>query len=400
MKILILNSGSSTIKFKLFEKNKKGLTELKKGLLENIKNHEDGLKMMNDTLMKSGHIKNKIELKCVGHRVVHGGEAYRSFQKIDTKVIQTIKKLASLAPLHNPSNLKGILACQKMFPHATQWAFFDTAFHQTLPEKAWIYALPEIWHAKYGIRKYGFHGTSHEYIAQKAIQYLLEKKLPHKKLISCHIGNGVSITAIHNGKSIDTSMGFTPLEGVPMGTRSGSIDPAIPLIMQRLLQSTPQKIENILNTKSGLLALSGLDSDMRVIYKKSQEQKNIFNQKNSKKTSPRNEAIEIKKAKKAIEIFCYKITQQIGAYIASLNGLDAIIFTAGIGENAWYIRKNIMSSFSYMDIKINFTKNKKNSIDISHEKSKTKILVIPTDEELAMAQKICYNIKMPLVTTH
>ncbi|MBI2464503.1 acetate/propionate family kinase, partial [Candidatus Peregrinibacteria bacterium] len=299
MKILILNSGSSTIKFKLFEKNEKGFCELKKGLLENIKNHEDGLKIMNAELIKSGHIKNINELKHVGHRVVHGGETGCSFQKINAKIIQTIKKLASLAPLHNPANLKGILACQKMFPRAIQWAFFDTAFHQTLPEKAYRYAVPENWYTKYGIRKYGFHGTSHEFVAKKAIQYLRGKKLPYKKLISCHIGNGVSITAIHNGKSIDTSMGFTPLEGVPMGTRSGSIDPAVPLIMQRLLQSTSQNIENILNTKSGLFALSELESDMRVIYKISQGKKFFSKKKNFKKISSKNEII--KKAKKTIE---------------------------------------------------------------------------------------------------
>jgi len=346
MKILVINCGSSSIKYKLFKIKEKFKEEvIDKGIIEHIgekgcfiKDHYTGLKM----------ILKKIETPdAVGHRVVHGGEEFKKPVIIDEKVIRTIKKCCRFAPLHNPANLAGILAIKKLLPKINQIAVFDTAFHQTLAPYAYIYGLPYLYYRRYGIRRYGFHGTSHAYVAEEASRKL---KIPLNKLkmVTCHLGNGCSITAIKYGKSIDTSMGFTPLEGLIMGTRCGDIDPAlVTYIMQKEKLSISQ-IEEILNKESGLKGISGISNDMRVLWKKAKE-KNL-------------------RAKLAIEIFVYRIKKYISAYIGILGGVDAVIFTAGIGQNQKEIVEMICKNL------------------FSHLKQKPKVLIIPTDEELMIAR--------------
>ena len=355
MKILTINVGSSSVKYALFE-NKKRIT---KGLVEKIgiskiKTHEQALKIILKKLTK--RISSLKEIKVVAHRIVHGGN-YKSSVVITPNVIEKLKNLQSLAPLHEPFEIKGVLLCKKLIG-AKQIAVFDTSFFTTLPEKAKTYALPHKLNKKYGIKRYGFHGTSHNYVAQEAAKLLKKRKL---KLITCHLGNGCSITATKYGKAIDTSMGFTPLEGLVMGSRSGDIDPGIVTFLAKKEKLSLAQVENLLNKKSGLKGLSNF-RDMRDILKS------------------RN-----KLAKLAFEIFCYRAAKYIGAYITSLNGADAIIFTAGIGENAPKVRERIISYFTYLNIKINKAKNNKNAKIISS--SKTKVLVIPTDEELMMAKE-------------
>ncbi len=385
MKILVINSGSSSLKFQLVKIDTK-FQLLAKGIIDGIKlksckfsfksekknigtkvkikNHEEALKLTLETLINSETIKNYKEIKAVGHRVVHGGEKYTNPTKIDKSVIKEIKKLSKLAPLHNPANLDGITACKKLLGKTPQVAVFDTAFHQTMPEKAYYYPLPEKFYKKDQIRRYGFHGTSHKYVVVEA-RKLFKKKKP--KIISCHLGNGASITATLNGESIDTSMGFTPLEGIPMGTRSGSIDPAIALYLQRKKKLTPEKIDEILNKKSGLKALSQVSSDMRIIYEASLKN-NI-------------------KAIRAMDIYCYQIAKFIGAYTAALNGLDALIFTGGIGENAFYIRKSVCEYLGYLEVKVSKKENENNELIISTPKSKVKVFAVPTNEEKAIAME-------------
>jgi len=355
MKILTINVGSSSVKYALFE-NKKRIT---KGLIERIgiskiKTHEQALKIILKNLTK--HISSLKEINVVAHRIVHGGN-YKSSVVITPNVIEKLKNLQSLAPLHEPFEIKGILLCKKLIG-TKQIAVFDTSFFTTLPEKAKIYALPHKLNKKYNIKRYGFHGTSHNYVAQEAAKLLKKRKL---KLITCHLGNGCSITATKYGKAIDTSMGFTPLEGLVMGSRSGDIDPGIVTFLAKKEKLSLTQVEDILNKKSGLKGLSNF-RDMRDILKS------------------RN-----KLAKLAFEIFCYRAAKYMGAYITSLNGADAIIFTAGIGENAPKVRERIISYFTYLNIKINKAKNNKNAKIISS--SKTKVLVIPTDEELMMAKE-------------
>lgn len=355
MNILVINSGSSSIKFHVFTGNK----TLIKGKIDGIgpkKSHTEAMEEILKLLPKN--------IDRIGHRVVHGGNLHKP-TKITDQLIKILEKLSSLAPLHNPHNIEGIKAYRKIFPHVSQYAIFDTAFHQTLPEHAYRYALPREYEQKYGIRKYGFHGTSHEFVSQEAIHYLKKRKEPWQRIISCHIGNGVSITAIKNGKSIDTSMGFTPLEGVMMGTRCGSIDPSIPLTLQKILKKSPEAIYEILNNQSGLLAIAEKNSDMRNIYAKND-----------------------KKSEFAITMFCYQISKYIGASIAVLGGLDALIFTGGIGENAWYVREKICKTFEFLKLKLNSTKNRKNAWEIQTKSSSMSVLIIPTNEELAIAQKI------------
>jgi len=357
MKILTINVGSSSVKYALFE-NKKRIT---KGLVERIgiskiKTHEQALKIILKNLTK--HISSLKEIKAVAHRIVHGGK-YKSSVVITPTVIEKLKNLQSLAPLHEPFEIKGVLLCKKLVG-AKQIAVFDTSFFTTLPEKAKIYALPNKLNKKYNIKRYGFHGTSHNYVAQEAAK-LLKKRLNKLKLITCHLGNGCSITATKYGKAIDTSMGFTPLEGLVMGSRSGDIDPGIITFIAKKEKLSLTQVENLLNKKSGLKGLCNF-RDMRDILKS------------------RN-----KLAKLAFEIFCYRAAKYIGAYITSLNGADAIVFTAGIGENAPKVRERIISYFTYLNIKINKAKNNKNAKIISS--SKTKVLVIPTDEELMMAKE-------------
>jgi len=344
MKILVINSGSSSIKYKLFEMPKEKL--ISKGIIEHIgekgskiKDHYTGLKI----------ILSKIkEISAVGHRVVHGAENFKKPILINYSVIQKIKQCSTIAPLHNPANLAGILACKKLLPKVKQVAVFDTAFHQTIPKYAYIYGLPYKYYKKWGIRKYGFHGTSHEYVAQEAARKL-KKPIKGLKIITCHLGNGASITAIDKGKSIDTSMGFTPLEGLLMGTRCGDIDPALITYIMRKEKLKISQIDDILNKESGLKGVSGISNDMRILEEE------------AKKGNQR--------AKLAIDIFIYRIKKYIGAYLAILQGVDAIVFTAGIGENQKRIRKKICQGL------------------FSSLKKKPKILVIPTDEELMIARQ-------------
>lgn len=383
MKILVINSGSSSLKFQLltgktFNTKAKGIVDgigLKHckfifkskntniGQKVLIKNHQEALKLVFDNLIQSGVIKKYSEIDAVGHRVVHGGEKYTKPIKIDTKVLKEIAKLSSLAPLHNPANLEGIKGCKKILPKTPQVAVFDTSFHQTMPKKAYLYGLPHNLYKKHNIRRYGFHGTSHQYVIGETLKLLKKRKA---KIICCHLGNGSSITA-YNGKVLDTSMGFTPLEGVIMGTRSGSIDPAIVLYLQQKLKMEPAEVDNLLNNKSGLKGLSKISSDMRKIYEASLKKD--------------------KQAQLTIEILCYQIAKYLGAYTATLNGLESIVFTGGIGENAFYIREKACSYLQFLGLKLNSKKNKANEQQISDTKSKIKVFVIPTNEEVQIAKE-------------
>lgn len=371
MLILVINSGSSSIKYQLFDMRKDLL--LCKGVVERIgqrgcelshqisgkepflikaktKNHQVAIQIAMDALTSSEHgaIKSIQEIVAIGHRVVHGGEEFKESTLINERVIERIEHFSELAPLHNPPALLGIKACKKLLPNLPQVAVFDTAFHQTMPDYAYLYALPYELYQKYGIRRYGFHGTSHKYVAIQASK-ILNRPLEQLKLITCHLGNGCSITAIEHGKSIDTSMGFTPLEGLVMGTRSGDIDPAIVFYLMKKEKLSADKISDLLNKESGLLGMSGISNDMRDIFK----------------------AVESgdARAQTAIDVFVHRIKKYIGAYIAVMNGVDAIVFTAGIGENQPRIRQRVCRELSSL---IN--------------ESKSKVFVIPTNEELMIAQ--------------
>ncbi len=354
MKILVINCGSSSLKFSLLDSSK-SFTPIKKGLIDRVKNHKEAIK----TALKS--LEGE-EITAVGHRVVHGGEKYSQPTKITPAVIREIKKLGKLAPLHNPVNLEGILATKKLLPKIPQVAVFDTAFHQTMPQKAFLYALPQKLYKKNNIRRYGFHGTSHKYVVSETLKKLGTKKA---KIISCHLGNGSSITASINGKSIDTSMGLTPLEGVMMGTRCGNIDPSIPLHLQESLKMKPQKIYEMLNKHSGLKAISKISFDMRKIYEKS-----LKNNKSALFT---------------IEMLSYQIAKYCGSYAAALNGLDAITFTGGLGEKAFYVREQTCKYLGFMGLKLDKRKNSANKELISTPKSTIKVFVIPTNEEKQIA---------------
>lgn len=384
MYILVLNSGSSSLKFQIFKKQTGRLTPLITGLVEainlsnssitinhktekiSVKSHQEALQKSFSLLLKSGLIKNLKDISLIGHRVVHGGEKYRDSVRITSAVIKEIQSLCELAPLHNPPNLSGILSCQKLFPSARQIAVFDTAFHQSIPKKAFLYALPLELYTNHKIRRYGFHGINHQHVSQEATKILKKVRKPSARLISCHLGNGCSITAIKNGKSIETSMGFTPLEGLVMGTRSGDIDPALPHYLGKTLKKSPAEIELLLNKQSGLLGLTGLSSDMRVIHAA------------AKKKNPQ--------ALLALEIYAYRIVKYIASYIGLLGGVDAIIMTAGVGENAFYVRKAIFDYFrTYIDL--DPRKNRQNAQFINSPGSPTAILIIPANEELKIAQE-------------
>ena len=391
MNILVINCGSSSIKYQLINREKRKV--LAKGLLEKIgeinssqvhriggkvvkkqdevANYEEGLKSILALLLdkKRGVIKDASEISAVGHRVVHGGEDFFHSVLIDDEVIKTIKSYISLAPLHNPPNLAGIKAARSLLPDVPQVAVFDTAFHQTLPEKAFLYALPYQYYEKYKIRRYGFHGTSHRYIAERAAKFL-KKPLKELKIITCHLGNGCSITAIDKGKSIDTSMGFTPLEGLVMGTRCGDVDAAAVLFLMEKENFTTAQMDNLLNKQSGLLGISGISNDLREVQKwvvKGDQ-----------------------RAKLALEVFAYRIKKYIGAYSAVLGGLDALIFSAGIGENEANIRDKVCQGLEFLGVYLDKKKNRassKASRFISTESSPAKILVIPTNEEEMIAEE-------------
>jgi acetate kinase len=396
MNIFVVNSGSSSIKYQLFKMplekpvcsglveriglenstithkifSGKGEKIIKKTI--DLPGHEQGLKevalLLTDA--ETGVIKKPDEIEAVGHRVVHGGESFADTTIITKKVKEKIKKLFSLAPLHNPANYLGIEVAERIFTTAKQVAVFDTAFHQSLPPKAFTYAIPKSFYTEHHVRVYGFHGTSHKYVSGRAIEYL---NRPDARLITIHLGNGCSMAAIKNGKSVDTSMGFSPLSGLVMGTRSGDIDPSVIFHLVSQLGYDPEQVNTLLNKESGMLALSGF-SDMRDIGKSVQEG---------------NEDSE-----GALEIYAYRIKKYIGAYAAVLNGLDAIIFTAGVGENDVNTRQRICNDMQFLGIYLDREKNKMRSAaisEINRDDSPVKILVIPTNEELEIAQQ-CYEL--------
>jgi acetate kinase len=396
MKILVLNCGSSSIKFQLRDKERL----LCKGLIERIGEPQgaivvstDGQKLENKeslpnhaaaldhmihllTSPKLGVMKNLSEITAVGHRVVHGGEEYSDSALIDDKAIATIDKLSELAPLHNPPNLKGILACREVLPGVPQVAVFDTAFHQTMPPVAYTYPIPHELYEKHKIRRYGFHGTSHRYVHKRArIVAGLENK--PCKIITAHLGNGCSITAIKDGKVIDTSMGFTPLEGLVMGTRSGDIDPWLPLHL--LERGLPVKeVNNILQKKSGLLGLTnGKSNDMRFIL--------------DNYDNPSEPLVRL-----ALDVFCYRLKKYIGAYTAALGGLDVLVFTGGIGENAVLVRAKTCEGLESLGIELCPKRNQEGSRKealITTDQSRAKVFVIPTDEELVIAEETIRLVK-------
>lgn len=386
-KIIAINAGSSSLKFQLLHMpDEKVLT---KGIVERIgmdesiftievngekkkevrviPDHREAVAILLEKLTEYRIIHSIKEIEGIGHRVVHGGELFHDSVLITEEVIKGIEEVSDLAPLHNPANLIGIQAFQKVLPNVPAVAVFDTAFHQTMPEKSFLYSLPYEYYKKYGIRKYGFHGTSHKYVSERA-SILLNRPLEQLRLISCHLGNGASIAAIMGGKSIDTSMGFTPLAGVTMGTRSGNIDPAlIPYIMEKTNQSAQEVIE-VLNKNSGMLALSGFSSDLRDI----EEEADKGNE----------------RAILALEVFTSRIHKYIGSYAARMNGVDGIIFTAGIGENSPTIREKVLSGLEFMgvfwDQVLNKIKGKEAFLNYPH--SPVKVLVIPTNEEVMIAR--------------
>ena len=391
MKILVINSGSSSIKFQLISMGKQLV--LAKGLLErigikgsilnyyrgeqkmvvkhDIANHEEGINFIVKYLTDSetGVIKDKKEIFAVGHRVVHAGEKFNGTVPITEAVLNALKECIPLAPLHNPPNIVGIEACQKILPGIPMAGTFDTAFHQTMPEKAYIYPIPYECYRKSKIRRYGFHGTSHYYVAKQGAK-ALSKKLQDLKIITCHLGNGSSMTAIQNGISVDTTMGFTPLEGLVMGTRCGDIDPAIPLYLQRSEGMTFEQVDALLNRKSGLLGISEVSSDMRDINQKAAEGHH--------------------QSQLALEIFAYRIKKYVGAYIAAMNGVDLIIFTAGIGERGCLERQMILENMEYLGIIFDSQANQKAFGKfgiITTKKSKVCVMVIPTNEELEIAEQ-------------
>ena len=390
MKVLVINCGSSSLKYQLFDMEQE--TVMVKGLVEriglegaqlnhqpkgkekhvqmtDISDHKEAIELVIEALLSSEHgVLDKIEeIEAVGHRVAHGGDVFSASTLVDFQVKEEIRKLIELAPLHNPPNLLGIEAAEKLLPGAPQVAAFDTAFHQTIPSKAYMYSLPYELYEKYGIRKYGFHGTSHLYVGQRAAE-MIGMDFPELKIITCHLGNGASVTAIGNGQSQETSMGFTPLEGLTMGTRCGDLDPAIvPFIMEKENLGT-EEINQMLNKKSGVLGLSGVSSDFRDIEESAAQGND--------------------RAKLALDVFVQDVKKYIGAYIATLNGLDALVFTAGLGENSKEIRAAICQDMDYLGITIDPEKNnvRGKEADISTKDSSVKVLVVPTNEELVIAR--------------
>ena len=335
-----------------------------------IEDHEQGLQLIIDSLIDPMHgvIKSLSEIDGVGHRLVHAGEHYSDAVKITDHVIDVMRECISLAPLHNPANLKGIDAVKLNMPDVPQCGVFDTAFHQTMPPEAFLYPLPLDMYQTHKIRRYGFHGTSHKYVSLKAAEYL-DRPIQDLKIVSVHIGNGASITAINGGKSIDTSMGLTPLEGLMTGTRCGDIDPAIPVYMQQQLGMSVSEVNNILNKKSGILGLSHISNDMRTIEEEILEKKN-----------PR--------AIQAHDVYCYRIKKYIGAYFAALNGMDVLIFTGGVGEKMPIMREQVCRNMEALGIELNQKENSLFTDDIqllSTPESKVTVLKIPTNEELMIA---------------
>ena len=389
MNVLVINCGSSSLKFQLI--NSESEQVLAKGLCERIgidgsltyqpeggekvksdkamPTHTEAIQFVIDALTdeNTGVVKSLSEIGAVGHRVVHGGEKFASSVVITDEVKAAIEECNDLAPLHNPANLIGINACEKLMPGTPMVAVFDTAFHQTMPEKAYMYGLPYEYYDKYKVRRYGFHGTSHSFVSKRAAE-LVGKPYDQVKTVVCHLGNGASICAVENGKSVDTSMGLTPLEGLVMGTRSGDIDPAIMEFIAKKEGLDIAGLMNVLNKKSGVEGISGVSSDFRDLDNAAAEGND--------------------QAKIALEVFIYRVAKYVGAYVTAMNGVDVIAFTAGIGENAGNVRAGVCKYLGYLGIEIDEEANKKRGeeITISTADSKVKVMVIPTNEELAIAR--------------
>lgn len=388
MKILVINAGSSSLKYQFIDIDTKQV--LAKGLCERIgidgkltqkvsgkenfvrqdpmNNHADAIKMVIEALtdQEVGVISDMKEIDAVGHRVVHGGEIFSASVVIDDKVMDALEQCVELAPLHNPANIIGIEACAAIMPGVPQVAVFDTAFHQTMPKEAYMYALPYEMYTKHKIRRYGFHGTSHKYVSGRAAE-LLGKKPEDLKIITLHLGNGSSITAVDGGKSVDTTMGFTPLAGVAMGTRCGDIDPAIVTYLMEKENLDAKGVNDLMNKQSGVFGISGLSSDFRDLESAAENGD--------------------EKAQLALDMFAYTVKRYVGAYAAVMGGVDAIVFTAGIGENTAMMRTMITEGLEFMGIKIDAEKNKVRGEekDISADDATVKTLVIPTDEEMMIA---------------
>jgi acetate kinase len=391
MDILVLNCGSSSIKFQFIQMETQ--TVLADGIVERIgedtslytyksevytkkkremviENHEKGMQLILDSLVDPMHgiIKSLDEIDAVGHRLVHAGEHYSDSVVITDEVIRVMTECISLAPLHNPANIMGVEAVKKNLPNVPQCGTFDTAFHQTMPSRAFLYALPLDYYTEKKIRRYGFHGTSHKYVSKKVAEHL-GLDIKQLKIITCHLGNGASITAIKNGISVDTSMGFTPLEGLMMGTRCGDLDPAIPIYMQQSLNMTVEEVNSVLNKKSGMLGLSHISNDMRQIEEEILERHNPL-------------------AIQAHEVYAYRIKKYIGAYAAAMNGVDVIVFTGGVGENMPILRELVCDDMDWLGIVIDKKENDQFApgiLNLTGAGSKVKILKVPTNEELMIA---------------
>lgn len=395
MNIMVVNCGSSSMRFKLFDMEST-YSVLADGMIEKIgkeksffkyrskrmkkdseqvrelpvRDHGKAVELMTRTLLdpKVGVFKGKLQLDAVGHRVVHGGEEFSKSALITKGVKEVIQNCVEIAPLHNPPNLMGIRACEAAFPHVPQVAVFDTAFHQTMPKRAYIYGLPYELYERYHIRKYGFHGSSHEYISQKAA-IILKRDIRKLKIITCHLGNGASIAAVKGGVSVDTSMGLTPLEGLVMGTRTGDMDPAVVTFLMKKEHLSPDEMDRLLNKKSGLRGVSGVSNDLREIMEAAEHGND--------------------RAQIAIDLFCYRITKYIGSYAAAMGGVDAVVFAGGIGENAVDVRAKVLAPLGFMGIKLDEAKNRAKEKEkiISTASSRVKAMVVPTNEELMIAMK-------------
>ena len=398
MKVLVINCGSSSLKYQLIDMaNEEPLAQ---GLVERIgiegsvltqkvegrekyivkepmADHKVAIKLVLDSLVDevNGVISSMEEISAVGHRIVHGGEKFKNSVVVNEEVKNYIKECFKLAPLHNPANMIGIEACEELMPNTPMVVVFDNAFHSTMPEEAYLYALPYELYTKHGIRKYGFHGTSHKYVSQKAAE-IMGRDIKDLKIVTCHLGNGSSICAVKNGESIDTSMGFTPLAGVAMGTRSGDIDPAIIPFLMKEEGLNANEIDDLLNKKSGVLGISGISSDFRDIEDAAFKE-------------------DVHRAKLALTIFEYKVRATIGAYAAIMGGVDAIIFTAGVGENGPESREAILRGLEFLGVECDTERNKVRGKvrEISKEGCKVKAFVIPTNEELVIARDTVELIK-------
>ncbi len=390
MNVLVINCGSSSLKFQLI--NSESESVLAKGLCERIgidgrltyqpaggekskqdlpmPTHTEAIQFVIDALTdaETGVVKSLDEIDAVGHRLVHGGEKFACSVVITEEVLDTMEECNDLAPLHNPANLIGVRACQKIMPNVPMVGVFDTAFHQTMPEKAYMYGLPYEYYEKYKVRRYGFHGTSHSFVSKRTAE-ILGKPIEDTKIVVCHLGNGSSISAVMGGKSVDTSMGLTPLEGLVMGTRSGDIDPAILEFIAKKEDLDITGLMEVLNKKSGVQGISGLTSDFRDL----------------------NDAMDAgnHRGKLALDVFCYRVAKYVGSYVAAMNGVDAIVFTAGIGENDHYVREQVSSYFGYLGATFDASKNnvRGEEAELTTPDSKVKILIVPTNEELAIARE-------------